>query len=226
MACCIWCAWRNWNGRCGLGVLFPRWSPGLGYGFGFPLFHYYAPFSYYVGLIPRLLGLSLPVSMAVSYVLALWVLGWGVALWARDVWRDWLGVITAVLAILYAPYILYNVYHRAALAELWGLAWLVLVLWAVNRVIRDWRLKIEDSSHAQFQSLISNLILIAIFYALLILSHNITAMIGTPFDCRVMPLIRYLVSNRSLHPSSFILHPFRFAAWSRSFRLLLAACLF
>ena len=187
------------------GVVFPRWSPDLGYGYGFPLFHYYAPFSYYVGLIPRLLGLSLPVSMAVSYVLALWVLGWGTALWARDVWRDWLGVITAVLAILYAPYILYNTYHRAALAELWGLAWLVLVLWAVNKAISDCRLTIDDSWRSSFKSHISNLVLIAVFYALLILSHNITAMIGTALIIGYALFL--LVSQRSfiLHPSSFIL---------------------
>ncbi|PID85106.1 MAG: hypothetical protein CSB13_09715, partial [Chloroflexi bacterium] len=162
------------------GVLFPRWSPGLGYGYGFPLFHYYAPFSYYVGLIPRLWGLSLPVSLAVSYVLALWVLGWGVALWARDVWRSWLGVVTAVLAALYAPYILYNVYHRAALAELWGLAWLVMVLWAVNKIMHEQRLKLKRA-RAPFIFKLQSLILIAVFYALLILSHNITAMIGTVF---------------------------------------------
>lgn len=113
------------------GDLFPRWSPDLGYGFGFPLFNYYAPFSYYVGLIPRLLGLPLGVSLQISYALALLALAAGLFLWARVVWgSEWAG-ITAVLAAIYAPYILYNTYHRAALAELWGLAWLVLALWAI-----------------------------------------------------------------------------------------------
>ena len=162
------------------GVFFPRWSPDLGYGFGFPLFHYYAPFSYYVGLLPRLLGFSLPASMAVSYILSLWVLGWAVWLWARDVWQSWLAATTAVLAILYAPYILYNTYHRAALAELWGLAFLGMTLWAVHKLFRgpvlslpkDWRLEIGDWARS--------ISLVAIFYALLILSHNITALIGTP----------------------------------------------
>lgn len=186
------------------GVVFPRWSPDLGYGFGFPLFHYYAPFSYYVGLIPRLLGLSLPVSMAISYVLALWVLGWGVALWARDVWRNWVGVTTAVLAALYAPYILYNVYHRAALAELWGLAWLVLVLWAVNRMITDQRLKNEDSPRFPIFN-VQSLIFIAVFYALLILSHNITAMIGTPLILGYTILLTFSRRPFNLYPSSFIL---------------------
>ena len=154
------------------GVFLPRWSPDLGIGFGFPLFNYYAPFSYYVGLLPRLLGFSLPVSMAVSYILSLWVLGWGVWLWARDLWQSWLATITAVLAILYAPYTLYNTYHRAALAELWGLAFLGLTLWAVYRIFRDWGLGIRDWGNP--------FVLLAIFYGLLILSHNITALIGTP----------------------------------------------
>lgn len=184
-----------------VGVLFPRWSPGLGYGFGFPLFHYYAPFSYYVGLMPRLVGFSLPVSLALSYVGALSVLGWGVALWAKDVWRDWLGVLTAVFATLYAPYILYNSYHRAALAELWGLAWLVLVLWAVNRAINDFGLMIDDSSRTKFGVQIPNLIFIAVFYGLLILSHNITAMIGTPLI--VGYAIFLLIGKRPFNLQSF-----------------------
>jgi uncharacterized membrane protein len=108
------------------GDWFPRWTADLGYGFGFPLFHYYAPFSYYVALIPRLLGLPLAVSLQISYALALFTLGVGVYLWARSVWRSEVAGITAVLATLYAPYILSNAYHRAALAELWGLAWLAM----------------------------------------------------------------------------------------------------
>ncbi|MCZ7673386.1 MAG: hypothetical protein M5U34_42860 [Chloroflexi bacterium] len=205
------------------GVMFPRWSPDLGYGFGFPLFHYYAPFSYYVGLIPRLSGFSLPASLALSYLLALWVLGWGVALWARDVWREWLGVITAVLATLYAPYLLYNTYHRAALAELWGLAWLALLLWAVNKAIDDFRLPIGESSLSQFTRQLSNFIWIAVFYALLILSHNITALIGTPF---ILGYALFLLIGKrpfSLHSSSFIL---LLTAWPGSLRLFLAARFF
>ncbi len=167
------------------GLFFPRWSPDLGYGFGFPLFNYYAPFSYYVALIPRLLGASLPVSMAVSYVLALWMLGWGVWFWARDVWQSGLAAVTAVLAILYAPYILYNTYHRAALAELWGLAFLGLTLWATQRLFGGWG--------AGGLGRLKYALLTAVFYALLILSHNITALIGTPL---IIGYALFLTINR------------------------------
>ena len=35
-------AWRA-------GVLYLRWAPDLFYAFGYPVFHYYAPLSYYLG---------------------------------------------------------------------------------------------------------------------------------------------------------------------------------
>lgn len=148
------------------GDWFPRWSADLGYGFGFPLFHYYAPFSYYVALIPRLLGLPLAVSLQISYALALFLLGLGTYLWARAVWQSEAAGITAVLATLYAPYILYNTYHRAALAELWGLAWLTMGFFYCRLTIDDLRL--------------SRVPLLALSVAFLLLSHNITALLGIP----------------------------------------------
>ena len=32
------------------GVWFPRWAPDFVYGFGYPIFNYYAPLSYYLSL--------------------------------------------------------------------------------------------------------------------------------------------------------------------------------
>jgi len=177
------------------GDLFPRWSPDLGYGFGFPLFNYYAPFSYYVGLIPRLLGLPLGVSLQISYALALLALAAGLFLWARVVWgSEWAG-ITAVLAAIYAPYILYNTYHRAALAELWGLAWLVLALWA----IADCGLRSAECGVGKKEQIRCGL-LAALFLALLLLSHNITALLGA-----LLILIYALFQFRTPHSAFCIL---------------------
>ena len=160
------------------GDLFPRWSADLGYGYGFPLFHYYAPFSYYVGLIPRLLGLPLTVSQQISYALALLTLASGVYLWARAVspapQRGALAGATAALATVYAPYVLTNTYHRAALAELWGLAWLAIGLWAVHKMIGELR-----RSNPPFRVPLSAG-MAALSIALLLLSHNITALLGVP----------------------------------------------
>jgi hypothetical protein len=160
------------------GDLFPRWSADLGYGFGFPLYQYYAPFSYYVGLIPHLLGLPLTVSLQISYALALLALASGAYLWARALWpappRDHLVGVTTVLATLYAPYILTNTYQRAALAELWGLAWLAIGFWAIQRMTEDGRLLDLRAPFSLFVGIASLAI------ALLLFSHNITALLGIP----------------------------------------------
>src|SRR5258708_11735567 len=37
------------------GVLYPRWAPDLAYGYGYPLFNFYAPLFYYLTEIPHLL---------------------------------------------------------------------------------------------------------------------------------------------------------------------------
>ena len=176
------------------GDLFPRWSADLGYGYGFPLFHYYAPFSYYVGLVPRLLGLPLTVSQQISYALALLTLASGVCLWARAVspapQRDALAGVTAALATLYAPYVLTNTYHRAALAELWGLAWLAIGFWAIHKMTGELR-----RSNPPFRVPLSAG-MAALSIALLLLSHNITALLGVPLLVvyAILLQIRYVKS--------------------------------
>ena len=35
------------------GVWFPRWAPDLAYGFGYPLFNYYPPLTYYLGALQQ-----------------------------------------------------------------------------------------------------------------------------------------------------------------------------
>ncbi|MGD2048092.1 MAG: hypothetical protein PVH03_01285, partial [Chloroflexota bacterium] len=149
------------------GVLYPRWLPHLGYGYGFPLFNYYSPLSYYISLIPRLAGLSLAGSLRISFILALLLLGLATFLWARSVWKSYLAAVISMLAAVYAPYTLYNTYHRSALAELWGLAFLVFTLWAICKLFSPDRPRWA-------------LVMAILSYAGLILSHNITALVGTP----------------------------------------------
>jgi len=184
------------------GDLFPRWTADLGYGYGFPLFNFYAPFSYYVSVIPHLLGLSLSLSLQFSYVLAMVTMGTGMFLWARKVWGKETAVV-AVFALVYTPYMLYNLYHRAALAELWGLAWLVVTLWAISGI-------------GERGMGIKRPLIAAISYAFLILSHNITAMIGTPLIIGYLLFIIWQArphSQLKIHYSLFIILGLALAAF-------------
>ena len=152
------------------GDFYPRWSPDLAYGYGFPLFNYYAPLSYYIGLPFRLAGMSLKAATNTSYILAMWVLAAGAYGWGKDAWNRAAGAAAALL-LCYNPYILNNLLHRSALAELWGLAWLMATLWGIQRLF--------DVRRANGR--LTTFILTTFCYTALMLSHNITAMIGTPF---------------------------------------------
>lgn len=146
------------------GEIYPRWLPDLGYGFGFPLFNYYGPLSYYLLLLPRALGFSAPAAVQIGYALALLGLSAGVFYWGRALFGTVAGLVAA-FAAAYSPYFLYDALHRGALAELWGLAWLSLSLAALHY-------------HASRRSRTS-FVLLVLADAALFLSHNIMALVGS-----------------------------------------------
>lgn len=147
------------------GILYPRWLPDLGLGFGFPVFNYYAPLSYYLALLLRWMGLSLSTSLLLCHALGLWVLALAIYLWGRDVFGETAGVVAAFAAV-YAPYTLNDVYSRGALPTTWGLAWLVLALWVTRRLI--------------MRRTAGLMALATLFFTALLLTHNLTAMMGIP----------------------------------------------
>ena len=99
------------------GVWYSPWFPNLAFGYGYPIFQYYAPFTQYVALLLTGLGLTPAQAISVSMALALVLAAVGATLWLRDLWGEqaaWVGAA----AFACAPYLLYNAYERAALAEL------------------------------------------------------------------------------------------------------------
>ncbi len=160
------------------GLLYPRWLPDLGYGFGFPLFNYYAPLSYYLLLPLRWMGLSAQTSILLGFAGALWALAVAVYLWGRDLFGERAGFVAA-LAAVYGPYILHDVYRRGGLASVWALVWLTMTAWAARRTTRDGRPRW--------------LALTALGSAALMLTHNITALMGVPL------LLGYLLLLGRLH---------------------------
>ncbi len=147
------------------GYLFSRWSPDLAYGYGFPLFHFYAPLSYYVAEVLHLVGLDFAPALLATFIALVIVAGLSTYAWASDAFGRRAGVVAAT-AYVTAPYLLYNVYHRGALAEVLAMALMPALLWAVTRLGRN--------GTPRF------FILSALLYAALVLSHNITALVFTP----------------------------------------------
>ncbi len=148
-----------------------RWMPDANYGYGYPFYNFYAPLSLYIAAAFRFLGFSFVRSIHLAHIAGFLVAGLGM----YALGRSWLGSrwagLLATVAYTVAPFHMVNVYVRGdSLAEFWAMAFYPLVLLAADGVLaaspgQRWR----------------RVALFALAYAALILSHNISALIFTPF---------------------------------------------
>ena len=146
------------------GELWPRFSPDLVYGYGYPLFHYYAPFIYYLGAGLHALGLS--ATAALHLILALALLAGAAGCWALA--EAWFGGPAAGLAAaavyVFAPYTLFNLFGRGAVPEALAVAALPWLLWSLHQARR--------------QATAAALLRLAGLIALVFLTHNLTSLVG------------------------------------------------
>lgn len=147
------------------GVWFPRWAPDLAYGFGYPLFNYYPPLTYYAGALLHAFGLSVADSLLGVYVLA-WLLALTGAYALMRLRRGPDAALLAAAAYGLAPYLYFNALARGALPETLGLGLLPWTLWAFGLL----RLRNRPA----------NLVLAAGFQAALLLTHFLTAFLTLP----------------------------------------------
>ncbi|MBI5081427.1 MAG: hypothetical protein HZB17_09025, partial [Chloroflexi bacterium] len=148
------------------GDLYPRWFSDMHFGYGAPVFNFYSPLSYYVPAILNVIGLSLPGAMQISYILCFALAIFGAYYWARDQFESSLAGIVTTAAYSLSPFFNYNVLHRGALPETFALGLTPCVFWAALRLACDGTRRTQ--------------LIFVTFYALLILSHNITALLILP----------------------------------------------
>jgi len=148
------------------GTPWPRWAPDLVYGYGYPLFNFFPPLSFYPAEFFHLLGLSFAQAWNAALVLYILLAGMTMYLLAKDVFGEKSAWVAAV-AYMYAPYQLYNALYRGNLGEAMALPLLPLILWAFRRLL----IKGENRYLAAS----------ALSYAGLILTHNVISLVFTPF---------------------------------------------
>ncbi len=120
------------------GVFFARWLPDLAYGYGLPLFVFYAPLSYYFTEFFHLSGLDVITAINASTALALLLAATGVYLFIKDLFGVKAGILAGV-AYVYAPYTLFNAFGRGSLPVTWAAALFPLTFWAFGRLLRHHR---------------------------------------------------------------------------------------
>jgi len=160
--------------------MFPvRWSDDFGYGYGYPLFNFYAPFSYYIGGFMLSLA-KIDVLTATKITMGLGIVLAGVSMYflTREFWGDLGGVVSAVL-YTYAPYHAVDIYVRGDMAEFWAYAIIPFVFLGYYKVFES--CLSFNNPQKDKKSILKWIIVASISYAGLILSHNLTAMMVTPF---------------------------------------------
>ncbi|HEX2185660.1 MAG TPA: hypothetical protein VHN78_09165, partial [Chloroflexota bacterium] len=149
------------------GEWLPRWTPDLFVGYGYPIFNFYAPGTYYLAMLLRLLGWDVYTTVQAQGAIATCAGAAGAYCLARAVFGGTLPGLTAALAFAYAPYpFITNLVIRADLAETLGLAllpWTLLAAWEAGRRPRHMAV-----------------LLLAGAMAAVILTHNLTALVTLP----------------------------------------------
>ena len=117
------------------GIWWPRWSPDFAFGYGYPFFNIYGPFSHFLGeLLHHFLGFSFVAAVETVFVIS--IVASAAAMYAYI--RTWAGrqaAVVAALVYVYIPYHLLNLYVRGNLAESMALVWLPLCLLTVRQAI-------------------------------------------------------------------------------------------
>ena len=155
------------------GVAYPRWTPLLARGYGYPVFNFYAPGTYYLALALQMAGLTQIDALLTATVLLILLGGYGMYLMALDLLapaaprlRPWAALLAAT-AYMLSPYLLTNAYIRGGFAEVGGQALLPWVFWSIRRLLR--------ADHP-----VPYVLAVALSLGGLALSHNITLLFVAP----------------------------------------------
>ena len=149
-----------------------RWIPDGGFGYGYPMFHFYPPLPYYPAEVMHLLGASLFASIEVMFILSLLLSGYFMYFLGKEFFGKLGGIVAAVFYV-YAPYHSLDVYVRGAMNEAWGMVWFPLILLYCYKLIKAKTALVSGQNKKNFLGF-------SLSVAALMLSHNVMTMIFAP----------------------------------------------
>jgi hypothetical protein len=151
------------------GGIICRWAPNQFLGYGTPLFNFYSPFTYYLAAGFHALGLGwLTATKAVIATFMVWS-AVGAFLYSST-FLSLNAATAAAVVFVYVPYHLVNAYYRGDIPEFAAMALFPTILWAFSRL---------SEGHDRWK-LGRYFIAAAGSYALIVLTHNLSAFIFTP----------------------------------------------
>ena len=127
---------RGGHRHYGMGAFYPRWAPDLYYGYGYPIFNYYAPLTYYLAnLFDLPPGVDIVGGTKAVFVLGFVVASLGAFLLGREFFGPAAGILAAA-SFTFAPYVLFIDPHaRGDLAEFFAVCLLPLTFYTFHRLM-------------------------------------------------------------------------------------------
>jgi len=135
-----------------------RWTPDLGYNYGYPLFNFYPPLPYFVGQIFRTFGLTYIATIKLTAIVLIVTSALAMYLLANSLTGP-VGGFLAAIFYTYAPYHAVNIYIRGAMNEAWASLFLPLIFYFSKKLLTT---KLNTTY----------LILLSLSWTGLLLSHN------------------------------------------------------
>ena len=172
------------------GNLYPRWAPDFNNGFGVPLFNYVYPLPNYAAAIFHALGFGFIDAFKLNMVTASVVGSVFMYLWSKKYWGNLGGLVSSVF-FTFSPYHLLDIYVRGSVGEVWSLGIAPALLWAYQSYF-------ETKKKSFF-------ILSVVLIALLILAHNILALIFFGFFILYSLFLIHNSREKKTQISSFFL---------------------
>jgi len=175
--------------------MFPvRWVSDLGYGYGYPIFNFYAPLAYYFGSLFILFGLNALLAAKIMFITGILTAGISMYFLGKEFWRTSGGIISGIF-YQYATYHAVDIYVRGDVAEFWAYGLLPFVFLSFYKIYKN-----DPSTRYRSvgMTLFKWIVLGGLSYAALILSHNLTAMMVTPFLI-IFILVLVILSKNKLY---------------------------
>lgn len=163
------------------GNLYPRWAAHLNNNFGVPLFTFVYPLPNYIASIFHLFGISFIDSFKLEMFAAILIGAIFFYLWSKEFWGKLGGIVCAVF-YTFSPYHFLDIYIRGSVGEVWALAFFPAFLWAITQFVK--------SKRKIFFALSS------LFFALIIFSHNILALMFFFLSVSYIALLIFKEKNK------------------------------
>jgi len=168
------------------GQIPPRWAPNLNAGFGYPVLNFNYPLANLLAVPLLGTGFSPQIVFKLEVIVALSTGMIGIWLFLKRLfggWSAWVGTMLYGLA----PYLAVDMYVRGSIGEVMSYALLPWILYMVDVQIRTPSVRLSR--------------ILAVFSGLFLISHNMTALLGSLF------ILGYIISGYDLKKLSRIVLP-------------------